>query len=69
MVEELVIFNEMVSVRSAASRKCLLTQDSVGYYIVNMLCVIVGIVTFWGFIKPAALKLQGLPLRAWRIPE
>jgi hypothetical protein len=26
-------------------------------------------VTFWGFIKPAAVKLQALPLRAWRIVE
>ena len=40
-----------------------------GYYIVNVLCVIVGAVTFWGFIKPAALKLQSLPLRAWRVAE
>lgn len=45
----------------------LLIPISIGYYIVNILCVIVGIVTFWGFIKPAATKLQNLPLRAWRI--
>lgn len=44
---------------------CTIERD--GYYIVNILCVIVGIVTFWGFIKPQALKLQDLPLRAWRI--
>ncbi|KAF2090233.1 hypothetical protein K490DRAFT_36094 [Saccharata proteae CBS 121410] len=44
---------------------CNITTD--GYYIVNVLCIVVGVVTFWGFIKPAALKLQGLPLRAWRI--
>ena len=37
-----------------------------GYYIVNILCVMFGIVTFWGFIRPAAMKLQALPLRAWR---
>ncbi|KAK8239522.1 acetyl-coenzyme A transporter 1-domain-containing protein [Phyllosticta capitalensis] len=40
-----------------------------GYYIVNVLCIIVGAVTFWSFIKPAALKLNSLPLRAWRIAE
>ncbi|KAK5692158.1 hypothetical protein LTR97_011332 [Elasticomyces elasticus] len=38
-----------------------------GYYIVNILCVVFGIVTFWGFIKPKALQLQNLPMRAWRL--
>ena len=44
---------------------CNIERD--GYYIVNILCVLFGIVTFWGFIKPAALKLQALPLKAWRL--
>ncbi|EOD46042.1 putative acetyl-coenzyme a transporter 1 protein [Neofusicoccum parvum UCRNP2] len=44
---------------------CNIEHD--GYYIVNVLCIIVGVLTFWGFIKPAALKLQALPLRAWRL--
>lgn len=35
----------------------------------NVVCVLIGVVTFWGYIKPAAIKLQGLPLRAWRIAE
>ncbi len=26
-----------------------------------------GVVTFWGYIKPAVVKLQSLPLRAWRL--
>ncbi|KAI9751897.1 MAG: hypothetical protein M4579_005854 [Chaenotheca gracillima] len=43
---------------------CNMQRD--GYYITNIACVIFGVVTFWGFIKPAALKLQALPLRAWR---
>jgi PAT family acetyl-CoA transporter-like MFS transporter 1 len=34
-----------------------------------VLCIIIGVVTFWGFIKPKALQLQSLPLRAWRIAE
>ncbi|KAK4539868.1 hypothetical protein LTR36_010262 [Oleoguttula mirabilis] len=46
---------------------CAVQRD--GYYIVNMLCVVFGIVTFWGFIRPAAAKLQGLPMRAWRLSE
>ena len=46
---------------------CDIERD--GYYVVNIICVIFGAVTFWGYIKPAALKLQALPLRAWRISE
>ena len=37
-----------------------------GYYVTNIVCVLIGALTFWGFIRPAALKLQSLPLRAWR---
>ena len=44
---------------------CNITQD--GYYITNVICVIIGVVTFWGYIQPAARKLQALPLRAWRL--
>ncbi len=33
----------------------------------NVVCVIIGVVTFWGYIRPAAMKLQALPLRAWRL--
>jgi len=44
---------------------CDISRD--GYYVMNIVCVIIGVITFWGFIKPAALKLQALPLRAWRI--
>ncbi|EPE24932.1 MFS general substrate transporter [Glarea lozoyensis ATCC 20868] len=46
---------------------CEIERD--GYYVMNIVCVIIGVVTFWGYIKPAALKLQALPLRAWRIAE
>ena len=46
---------------------CNMTQD--GYYITNIVCVIIGIVTFWGYIRPAARRLQALPLRAWRLAE
>lgn len=37
-----------------------------GYYITNIVCVIIGAITFFGFIREAALRLQALPLRAWR---
>lgn len=46
---------------------CDISRD--GYYVMNVVCVIIGVVTFWGYIKPAALRLQALPLRAWRIAD
>ncbi|GAM90363.1 hypothetical protein ANO11243_084060 [Dothideomycetidae sp. 11243] len=47
---------------------CNITTDvSTGYYIVNIICIIIGVITFWGFIKPTVTKLQSLPLRAWRL--
>ncbi|KAI0600751.1 acetyl-CoA transporter 1 [Biscogniauxia sp. FL1348] len=38
-----------------------------GYYIVNVLCVIVGLLTFTMYIRRKVLVLQSLPLRAWRL--
>ncbi|EED13718.1 SD08430p [Talaromyces stipitatus ATCC 10500] len=49
----------------AGGGQCVVEQD--GYYITNMLCVIIGAVTFYVYIRPTALKLQALPLRAWRV--
>ena len=46
---------------------CEVQRD--GYYIMNIVCVLVGAITFWSFIRPAAMKLQALPLRAWRVSE
>ena len=43
---------------------CHVQRD--GYYITNVLCIVIGIVTFWGYIKPAAARLSALPLRVWR---
>ncbi|KAL2269498.1 hypothetical protein VTJ83DRAFT_1682 [Remersonia thermophila] len=38
-----------------------------GYYVVNILCVLFGVVSFVLFIRPKVLQLQALPLRAWRL--
>lgn len=38
-----------------------------GYYIVNIMCVVVGLVTFVLYIRPKVLHLQSLPMRAWRL--
>lgn len=50
---------------TAGGGSCDIVRD--GYYITNVVCVIIGVVTFWGYIRPAAMKLQALPLRAWRL--
>ncbi|KAL0466678.1 acetyl-coenzyme A transporter 1 domain-containing protein [Neurospora intermedia] len=44
---------------------CNMIQD--GYYIVNLLCVAIGVVTFTMFIRPKVIHLQDLPLKAWRL--
>jgi PAT family acetyl-CoA transporter-like MFS transporter 1 len=46
---------------------CKIERD--GYYIVNILCIVFGVVTFYGYIKPVVAKLQLLPIRAWRLAE
>ena len=37
-----------------------------GYYMTNVFCVTVGIITFVLYIKPRVEKLMTLPLKAWR---
>ena len=49
----------------AGGGTCDMTRD--GYYIVNVLCVVVGVLTFAAYIRPQVLQLQALPLRAWRL--
>ena len=49
----------------AAGRVCEMQRD--GYHTVNILCVLIGVVTFVMFIRPKVLQLQALPLRAWRL--
>ncbi|RYP79278.1 hypothetical protein DL770_006725 [Monosporascus sp. CRB-9-2] len=44
---------------------CEILHD--GYYIVNVICVIVGVLTFVMYIRGKVLHLQSLPLRAWRL--
>jgi MFS transporter, PAT family, solute carrier family 33 (acetyl-CoA transportor), member 1 len=44
---------------------CEILRD--GYYVTNILCVIVGTLTFVSYIRPVVRRLQALPLRAWRL--
>jgi MFS transporter, PAT family, solute carrier family 33 (acetyl-CoA transportor), member 1 len=45
--------------------KCTIERD--GFYFTNILFVIIGALTFWGYIRRKALNLQALPLEAWRL--
>lgn len=49
----------------AGGGACEVQRD--GYYYVNVLCILIGVATFWAYIRPSALKLQALPLSAWRL--
>lgn len=44
---------------------CNVERD--GYYMVNVMCVAFGLVTFFMYIRPRVMMLQSLPLRAWRL--
>jgi MFS transporter, PAT family, solute carrier family 33 (acetyl-CoA transportor), member 1 len=44
---------------------CNIERD--GYYITNIVFVILGAILFWTYIERKALSLQALPLRAWRV--
>ena len=44
---------------------CHMQRD--GYYITNVIFVILGAALFWMYIERKALALQKLPLRAWRV--
>jgi len=50
---------------SEGGGSCKIARD--GYYIMNMLCILVGVITFWSYIKPAVQRLQALPVKAWRL--
>ncbi|CCF35989.1 acetyl-CoA transporter 1 [Colletotrichum higginsianum] len=49
----------------AGGGTCEMVRD--GYYFVNIICVIFGVVTFMLYIRPRVLHLQSLPMRAWRL--
>jgi PAT family acetyl-CoA transporter-like MFS transporter 1 len=49
----------------AAGGTCDTYRD--GYYFVNIICVLFGVVSFVLYIRPRVLQLQSLPLRAWRL--
>lgn len=49
---------------TAARGVCNIEQD--GYYIMNVGCVVIGVILFYGYIKETLERLQFLPTSAWR---
>jgi PAT family acetyl-CoA transporter-like MFS transporter 1 len=49
----------------SAGGTCNLIQD--GYYMVNMICCVIGLATFLLFVRPALARLQKLPKSAWLV--
>ncbi|EJS44675.1 YBR220C [Saccharomyces arboricola H-6] len=37
-----------------------------GYYITNLICIVVGILLYFGYLKRKVLHLQSLPISSWR---
>jgi len=50
---------------AAGGGSCRIDVD--GYYIMNIVCIVIGAVTFIMYIRPRSLMLQSLPLKAWRL--
>ncbi|KAG7890376.1 hypothetical protein KL908_004213 [Ogataea polymorpha] len=38
-----------------------------GYYNTNLLCILIGLVLYYGWIRKTVVHLQGLPISAWRV--
>ncbi|QPG75312.1 hypothetical protein FOA43_002664 [Brettanomyces nanus] len=48
----------------ASGGLCKMEKD--GYYITNFLCIAIGIILYYGWIRRTAIRLEGLPVGAWR---
>lgn len=59
--------NEMKNLCLENGGSCILVKD--GYYVANFLCIIVGIVLYFGWVRKTAKSLESLPTSAWRVKE
>lgn len=59
--------NEMKNMCIENGGTCISIKD--GYYTANFLCIVVGIVLYYGWIKKTAQQLESLPTSAWRVRE
>lgn len=44
---------------------CTINQD--GYYVMNLICIAIGSMLFFSWIKPKMQHLQRLPIESWRV--
>jgi len=46
---------------------CTMERD--GYYVTNFLCIVLGLVLYYGWLRRTAMRLQSLPVGAWRVSK
>lgn len=46
---------------------CISIKD--GYYTTNFICIVLGLVLYYGWIRKTAMHLETLPIGAWRVKE
>lgn len=59
--------NDMKNLCIENGGSCIPIKD--GYYITNLLCIVVGLALYFGWIKKTAKSLEALPIGAWRVKE
>ena len=66
------LFEPFSCVAEASKEKCRVLGgqcniDTDGYYVANIVCITVGLVLFFGWIKKKMTYLQSLPTASWRV--
>jgi MFS transporter, PAT family, solute carrier family 33 (acetyl-CoA transportor), member 1 len=59
--------NDMKNMCLENGGACVPIRD--GYYLTNLLCIVVGLVLYFGWIRKTAKSLESLPLGSWRVKE
>lgn len=59
--------NDMKSLCTENGGSCIPVKD--GYYYTNLLCIVLGLVLYFGWIRKTAKSLERLPIASWRVKE
>lgn len=59
--------NDMKSLCIENGGSCVPVKD--GYYVTNLLCIVLGLVLYFGWIRKTAKTLESLPVGSWRVKE
>jgi hypothetical protein len=59
--------NEMKKLCIENGGSCIAIKD--GYYITNFICIILGLILYFGWIKKTSIYLESLPIGSWRVKE